>query len=99
MYKRFFPWGDQQAMEITSLFGSKIGVCVSQPQYESQKKKGFGDGFMMIVKEVCSKVLTSQGIRTHVENNLGLKNTNLRVSQLLDMARYSTILKSSTWSS
>ena len=47
----------------------------------------------MIVKEVCSKVLTSPGIRTHVENKLGLMNTNLRVSQLLDMARYSTVLK------
>ena len=93
MYKRFFPWGDQQATEIASLFGSKIGVCVSQPQYESQKKKGFKDGFLMIAKEVCSKVLTSPGIRTHVENKLGLMNTNLRVSQLLDMARYSTVLK------
>ena len=93
MYKRFFPWGDKQAAEIASLFGSKIGVCVSQPQYESQKKKGFKDGFLMIAKEVCSKVLTSPGIRTHVENNLGLMNTNLKVSQLLDMTRYSTVLK------
>ena len=93
IHKRFFPWGDQQAAEIASLFGSKIGVCVSQPQYESQKKKGFGDGFLMIVKEVCSKVLTSPGIRTHVENNLGLRNTNYIVNQLLDMARYSTVLK------
>ena len=93
MYKRFFPWGDQQAAEIASLFGSKIEVCVSQPQYESQKKKGFGDGFMMIVKEVCSKVLTSQGIRTHVENSLGMKDTNFHVNQLLAMARYSTVLK------
>ena len=47
----------------------------------------------MIAKEVCSKVLTSPGIRTHVENKLGLMDTNLRVSQLLDMARYSTVLK------
>ena len=93
MHNRFFPWGEQQAAEIASLFGPKIGICVSQPQYESQRKKGFGDGFMMIVKEVCSKVLTSQGIRTHVENNLGLVNKNHRVSQLLGMARYSTILK------
>ena len=46
----------------------------------------------MIVKEVCSKVLTSPNIRTHVENNLGLKNTNYSVAQLLDMARYSTVL-------
>ena len=91
--KKFFPWGDRMAKEITVLFGSEIGVCVSQPQYESQRKKGFGDGFMMIVKEVCSKVLTSPGIRTHVENNLGLKNTNYSVSQLLDMARNSTVLK------
>ena len=93
MYKRFFPWGDQQATEIASLFGSKIGVCVSQPQYESQRKKGFEDGFIMIVKEVCSKVLTSPNIRTHVENNLGLKNTNYSVNPLLNMARYSTVLK------
>ena len=93
MSKRFFPWGDNTAAEIASLFGSKIGVCVSQPQYESQKKKGFEDGFMMIVKEVCSKVLTSPGIRTHVENNLGLRNTNYSVNQLLAMARYSTVLK------
>ena len=48
---------------------------------------------MMIVKEVCSKVLTSPGIRTHAENKLGLMNTNHGVSQLLDMARYSTVLK------
>ena len=93
MYKQFFPWGDQQAAEVASLFGSKIGVCVSQPQYESQRKKGFGDGFMMIVKEVCSKVLTSQGIRTHVENSLGLNSTNYKVNRLLDMTRYSTVLK------
>ena len=93
MYKRFFPWGDEQATEIASLFGSKIGVCVSQPQYESQKKKGFKDGFLMIAEEVCSKVLTSPGIRTHVENNLGLRNMNPRVSQLLNVARYSTVLK------
>ena len=47
----------------------------------------------MIAKEVCSKILTSPGIRTHVENKLGLMSTNLRVSQLLVMARYSTVLK------
>ena len=93
IYKQFFPWGDQQATEIASLFGSKIGVCVSQPQYESQRKKGFEDGFIMIVKEVCSKVLTSPNIRTHVENKLGLKNTYYSVNQLLNMARYSTVLK------
>ena len=47
----------------------------------------------MIAKEVCSKVLTSPGIRTHVENNLGLRNMGYSVNQLLDMARYSTVLK------
>lgn len=93
MHKRFFPWGDKQATKITSLFGSQIGVCVSQPQYESQKKKGFADGFMMIVEEVCSKVLTSPGIRTHVENLLGLSNMSHSVNRLLDIARYSTVLK------
>ena len=47
----------------------------------------------MIAKEVCSKVLTSPGIRTHVENNLGLANMSYSVNQLLNMARYSTVLK------
>ena len=47
----------------------------------------------MIVKEVCSKVLTSPNIRTHVENILGLRDMNHRINQLLFMARYSTILK------
>ena len=38
-------------------------------------------------------MLTSPGIRTHVENNLGLMNMSHSVNQLLNMARYSTVLK------
>ena len=91
--KMFFPWGDDKALEIARLFGSRIGVCVSEPQFMSQRKKGKGDGIMLIVEEVCNKVLTSTGIRTYVENKMGISHSYGNFSTILEMTHHSAVLK------
>lgn len=94
MYKRFFPWGDNMAKEIALLFGSKVGVCVSEPQLLSQKKKlGKKDAILHIAEVIAQKVLTSTGIRTYVENRLGLWNAHHQFSTLLEITHHSTVLK------
>lgn len=91
--KKFFPWGDACAAEIALLFGSKIGVCVSEPQLLSQrKKKNLKDGIMLIAETVAQKVMTSADIRTHVENRLGVRNAPYQLNVLLEMAQNSAVL-------
>ena len=92
-HKRFFPWGDNVAAEIALLFGSKIAVCVSEPQLVSQKKKGLKDGIMLIAETVMGKVLSSPDIRTHVENKLGVRNAPYQLNVLMEMAQNSAVLK------
>lgn len=92
--KKFFPWGDNMAKEIALLFGSKVGICVSEPQLLSQKKKlGKKDAILHIAEVIAQKVLTSPGIRTYVENQLGLQKVHYQFSTLLEMTRYSAVLK------
>ena len=82
------------AKEIVNLFGSEIGVCVSEPQLLSQMKKlGKGDALLHIAEVVAQKVLTSTGIRTYVENQLGLQKSPPQFSFLLDMSHHSDVLK------
>lgn len=90
--KKFFPWGDNEASHIVRFFGSRVGVCVSEPQYLSQINKGKLDGKMLIVNEVCQKVLSSKGIRSYVENERGLKGHHGEFTTLLEMAKFSSVL-------
>ena len=90
--KKFFPWGNDLAPEIVLLFGSKIGICINDPQLESQKKKGKEDGLMFIAKSVADKVLTSPGIRAYVENQKGLQKRHPYFDTVLEMAEHSTVL-------
>lgn len=90
--KKFFPWGNDLAAEIVLLFGSQIGVCINDPQLESQKKKGKEDGLMFIAKSVADKVLTSPGIRAYVENQKGLQKRHSNFDTVLEMAEHSTVL-------
>lgn len=90
--KRFFPWGHQYDAEIALLFGSKIGICINDPQLESQMKKGKKDGLYFIAEQVAQKVLTSPSIRTYVENKLGVKHTHTNFTYLLEMTQHSSVL-------
>ena len=90
--KVFFPWGNNHAADIISLFGSNIGICVNEPQYESQIKKGKKDGLLHIVEQVTNKVLTSPNIKFHVENQRGLKRSHHLFDNLLEMAKLSSVL-------
>lgn len=90
---KFFPWGDSYGEEIASLFGSEIAICVSDPQMESQRKKGKGDGILHIARTVANEVLTNPGIRTYVENKLGEEETRGTTSQLIEMAQYSDAIR------
>ena len=90
--KRFFPWGNQYDAEIALLFGSKIGICINDPQLESQMKKGKKDGLLFIAEQVAQKVLTSPAIRTYVENQLGVSKAHSNFNYLLEMTQYSSVL-------
>ena len=90
--KRFFPWGNDLAAEIVLLFGSQIGICINDPQLESQRKKGKEDGLMFIAKSVADKVLTSPGIRAYVENQKGLQMPHPNFDTVLKMTQHSTVL-------
>ena len=90
--KKFFPWGNDLAPEIVLLFGSKIGICINDPQLESQKKKGKKDGRMFIAQQVADKVMNSPGIRAYVENQKGLARRHSNFDTVLEMAEHSTVL-------
>lgn len=90
---RFFPWGDRQARRIASLLGSNIGVCVSQPQYDSQiEKKRKKDALLYIAEVVTTKVLTTPDIRTYVENQLGMEKAPRQIDQIMRIAKYSDVI-------
>ena len=88
-----FEWGNEYAADIVSLFGSKIGICVNEPQYDSQIKKGKKDGIRFIVEQVVQKVLTSASIRTYVEQENKHKSSNANYGYLVYMAEHSSVLK------
>lgn len=90
--KKFFPWGNDLASEIALLFGSKIGICINDPQLESQKKKGKKDGLMFIAQQIAEKVMNSHGIRAYVENQKGLARRHSNFDTVLEMAEHSTAL-------
>lgn len=90
--KKFFPWGNDLASEIVLLFGSKIGICINDPQLESQKKKGKKDGLMFIAKSIADKVISSPGIRAYVENQKGLQKRHSNFDTVLEMAEHSAVL-------
>lgn len=90
--KMFFPWGNQMACELVSLFGSKIGICVNDTQMASQKAKAKRDGLTFIAEQIAQKVLTSASIRRYVENEKGLNNTSHRFDMLQEMAKRSSII-------
>jgi phage FluMu protein Com len=48
---------------------------------------------MLIVEEVCNKVLTSTGIRTYVENKMGIKCAYGNFITILAMTHHSAVLK------
>lgn len=90
--KKFFPWGNQYNAEIALLFGSKIGICINDPQLESQMKKGKKDGLYFIAEQIGQKVLTSPSIRTYVENQLGVSKAHSNFTYLLEMTQHSSVL-------
>jgi hypothetical protein len=91
--KRFFPWGDNCASQITTLFGSTMGICVSETQLQSQIKKGFGDGLTHIMKTITDKVLGSSDIRQYDENLKGIQGADRFLGPLISLAKISPILR------
>lgn len=90
--KQMFPWGNDHASELALLFGSQIGLVVSDKQYESQKKQGKKDALRFIMEQVGSRVLTSSSIRTYVENTKGERETSTMYDTMMEIANHSTVL-------
>jgi hypothetical protein len=87
---KFWSWEGGQDAEIASLFGSQIGICVSEPQYESQLKKGKKPAEPMILARIKHEVLTNPGVRAYVELSLGQGELmGIASSALMEMAGYS----------
>lgn len=91
--KQMFPWGNQHGETLASFFGSKIGMVVSDKQYESQQKKGKKDGLRFITEQIAQRVLTSPSIRSYVENEKGEREARgHRLDMMIDILNYSSVL-------
>ena len=91
--KQMFPWGNDHGETLSSFFGSKIGMVVSDKQYESQQKKGKKDGLRFMMEQIAQRVLTSPSIRSYVENEKGENATRgHKLDQMIDILNYSSVL-------
>lgn len=91
---KFFPWGDNYAKDIVRMYGARTVVCVSDPQMESQRKKGKKDALPMIAQAVVDEVLTNPAIRTYVENELGEREARGEgFSNIIRMCQHSLVLR------